>query len=160
MQTEQVPITGNENREMMSGPRRALVEFYAAFNGQDLEAMERNWANSDEVVMDNPIGGILRGWEAIRAVYARIFAGGRVTVEFYDYTLHEDVHLFYAVGRERGTLHTEAGVLDLAIRTTRIFRWIDGQWYQVHHHGSFEDPALMARYQEQVGRGKQLVPRD
>lgn len=33
-----------------------------------------------------------------------------------------------------------------AIRTSRLYRRIDGAWRQVHHHGSFEDPALLAAY--------------
>ena len=27
---------------------------------------------------------------------------------------------------------------------------IDGQWLQVHHHGSIDDPTLLARYQTAV----------
>lgn len=159
MQTEQLPITGNEDLEAVSGPRRALAEFYAAFNGRNIEAMARNWADTDEVVMDNPLGGVMRGWDEIRAVYERIFTGpGRVTVEFFDYTLHEADEVFYTVGRERGELRNDARALSLAIRTTRIFRKIGGRWRQVHHHGSFDDPDLLARYREGVGAGRQGAP--
>jgi len=54
------------------------------------------------------------------------------------------------VGRERGRFEAAGGTLDLAIRTTRIFRWVDGRWRQVHHHGSMDDPALLERYQRAV----------
>lgn len=65
--------------------------------------MAQNWADTDDVVMDNPVGGITRGWEEIRTVYERIFSGRpRVRVEFYDYTVHEAGEVGYAVGRERG----------------------------------------------------------
>src|SRR5581483_2146497 len=40
--------------------------------------------------------------------------------------------------------------LPLAIRTSRVFRKIDGRWRQVHHHGSMDDPKLLARYQALV----------
>jgi ketosteroid isomerase-like protein len=158
MPTEQEPITGDENLETLSGLSRALAEFYAAFNGRDLKRMEQSWANTDDVVMDNPVGGITRGWEEIRAVYERIFGGrSRVRVEFHDYTLHEAGEMGYAVGRERGELRRGDEVLRLAIRTTRLFRRIEGRWRQVHHHGSMDDPRLLAQYQEAVGAGRRAA---
>jgi hypothetical protein len=39
----------------------------------------------------------------------------------------------------------------MAIRTSRFFRLVDGQWRQQHHHGSIDDPALLAAYQAAVG---------
>ena len=113
--------------------------------------MAENWANTDEVVMDNPVGGVMRGWGAVRAVYERIFGGeGTVTVEFYDYTLHEAGDVGYAVGRERGELRLGQDVMKLAIRTTRVYRQIQGRWRQVHHHGSMDDPEMLARYQKAI----------
>jgi len=73
-----------------------------------------------------------------------------VQVEFHDYTIHVVGDVFYAVGRERGTLEDDGINLDLAIRTSRIFRRIDGRWRQVHHHGSIDDPQLLRAYQEAV----------
>jgi ketosteroid isomerase-like protein len=132
-------------------PLTALNAFYGAFNGRDMRAMEQNWWNSDAASMSNPLGGIARGWPAIRDVYARIFGGkARVRVAFHDYTLHEAGDVFYVVGRERGSLVSGETQLALAIRTTRLFRRIDGAWKQVHHHGSFEEPALFAAYREAV----------
>ena len=132
-------------------PLAALNAFYRAFNTRDLHAMEQNWWRSDAASMSNPLGGIARGWPAIREVYARIFGGkAQVRVAFHDYTLHEAGDMFYVVGRERGTLESGDTRLALAIRTTRLFRRIDGAWKQVHHHGSFEDPDLLAAYREAV----------
>lgn len=89
--------------------------------------------------MDNPLGGIMRGWNPIRSVYKRIFEGSAwVYVAFYDCTLHETPEIFYAVGRERGHFRVDKQQMDLAIRTSRIFRKIEGRWQQVHHHGSIE----------------------
>lgn len=138
------PITGRDPVADESGPVAALAQFYRAFNSGDLALMAENWHHGPEVVMDNPLGGIIRGWPAIRAVYERIFRQpARVAVEFHDYTLHRSGAVFYAVGRERGA----AGTLTLAIRTTRVFRRCDGIWRQVHHHGSIDDPRLLAAYQ-------------
>jgi ketosteroid isomerase-like protein len=145
------PITGDEELGDRSRPEQALAEFYHAFNTRDLALMADNWEQSAEAAMDNPVGGISRGWDAIRAVYERIFGGAaRVRVEFYDYTLHVGDAIFYAVGRERGRLESPRGALDLAIRTTRVFRHAGGRWRQVHHHGSMDDPALLEAYQRAV----------
>ena len=147
----QVPVTGGETSGAISNGQKALVEFYRAFNHRDLIAMEQNWLCTDEVVMNNPLGGVRRGWPAIRDTYARIFHGpATVYVEFYDYTLHETPEMLYAVGRERGFFHLEDTRIELAIRTSRIFREHAGRWRQVHHHGSIEDPALLDRYQRAV----------
>ena len=135
-------------------PLKALVEFYAAFNGQDIMKMEQNWAGTDEVVMDNPLGGIKRGWKEIKAVYEKIFGGeAEVYVEFYDYTVHESGDMFFATGRERGVFRRGETSVDLRIRTSRIFRLVDGRWRQVHHHGSIEEPALLKEYQTAVRDG-------
>ena len=147
----QAPVTGKECLVSSQSARYALVGFYSAFNSRDLGAMSRNWARTEEIAMANPLGGLRRGWEEIRGVYERIFNGpAKVYVEFHDYTLHESETLFYAVGRERGYLERDGKRLDLAIRTSRVFRKSDGRWQQVHHHGSIEDPALLERYQKAV----------
>ncbi len=151
MMPEQKPVTGREERKGLPASLRALSEFYDAFNSRDLVKMSDNWAQTGDVAMDNPLGGIKRGWEEIKAVYERIFSGpARVYVEFYDYTIHEAGEMFYAVGRERGEFRVGDTVIPLAIRTTRIFRLLDGRWQQVHHHGSIEDPSLLGRYQAAV----------
>lgn len=149
-------IDGNETGLDSDSPLAALSAFYRAFNSCDIEAMARSWHDGDDVSMSNPLGGIARGWPAIRAVYQRIFEGkARVRVTFHDYTLHrvgpgEAGDVFYAVGRERGTLEREGSRLEPAIRTSRLFRRIGGAWRQVHHHGSFDDPAQLAAYREAV----------
>jgi ketosteroid isomerase-like protein len=148
---ESVPITGAEAHAGEESGFKALVQFYRAFNARDLPAMQDNWLNADEIAMDNPLGGIWRGWTEIRGVYERLFSGpARVYVEFYDYTLHETPEMFYAVGRERGHFKSAGESLALAIRTSLIFRRTRDGWRQVHHHGSIDDPGLLARYQHAV----------
>lgn len=72
-----------------STPESALEQFYAAFNGRDLALMVDNWAQTEEIALDNPLGGIRRGWTEISPLYERVFCGPAVVyVEFYDYTLH------------------------------------------------------------------------
>jgi ketosteroid isomerase-like protein len=147
----QTPITGKENGGDQSSPLHALVHFYHAFNTRNVEAMSQNWAQSNDIAMDNPLGGVKRGWDEIKLVYERLFTGpAQVYVEYYDYTIHKTKEIFYAVGRERGYFRRGSTEIVLAIRTTRIFKKTDGKWKQVHHHGSIDDPKLLAQYQSAV----------
>ena len=80
-------------------------------------------------------------------------AGERLRrLEFFDYTLHVSDVFFYVVGRERGELRTTGQELELKIRTSRLFKRVDGIWRQVHHHGSIDDPDLLQKYQSLVLR--------
>ena len=151
MKLEQTPVTGREQAKQLTSEMKALSEFYRALNNRDMELMTQNWAQTDESVMDNPVGGIKRGWEEIRTVYERVFSSsGEYWFEFYDYSFHERGDIFYVVGRERGEYKVGETALAMAIRTSRIFRHIDGKWRQVHHHGSIDDPELLAAYQQAV----------
>lgn len=151
MKLNQTPVTGRETPSSATPQMAALSQFYRALNTRDMEQMSRNWWQSDEAAMNNPVGGIKRGWNEIREVYVRVFANPRpFWFEFYDYSFHETSETFYVVGRERGEYHTGDGVLPMAIRTSRLFRLIDGEWKQAHHHGSIDDPVLLQRYQEAV----------
>jgi hypothetical protein len=97
------------------------------------------------------LGGIKRGWNEIKVVYEKIFKGpAEVYVEYYDYTIHEAKEIFYTVGRERGYFKLGDVEIKLAIRTSRIFKRVQGIWKQVHHHGSIENPDLLKRYQSAV----------
>lgn len=145
------PIAGNESQGNLSAPYQALVQFYCAFNSRDIHMMSENWAQSDGIAMDNPLGGIKRGWAEIRAVYERLFGGSaEVTVAFSEYTIHETAEMFYCVGRERGRFRLGTTEVLLSIRTSRIYQKMGGRWRQVHHHGSIDDPKLLERYQSAV----------
>ncbi len=147
----QSAITGTEPDAGQPSSYLALVQFYRAFNGRDMSLMAANWASSEDIAMDNPLGGIKRGWDSIRPVYERLFTGSaQVYVEFWDYTIHESPEMFYAVGRERGHFRVQSLDLPLAIRTSRIFSKVNGSWRQVHHHGSIDDPQLLSQYQAAV----------
>ena len=142
-------ITGKEEQNSSNSEEYgALLEFYKAFNGQDLELMEKNWFNDAEIAMDNPLGGIKRGWDALSEVYTRIFYGkAEVYVEFYDYHIIQMEDAFCAVGRERGRVSVGEKSVDLRIRTSRVFKKVEGLYKQVHHHGSIESPELLGAYQ-------------
>lgn len=144
-------ITGSETAIDPTTPEGALAEFYRAFNNRELTLLEQNWLNSPEVSMDNPVGGIRRGWEEISRVYQNIFSGTAIiTVEFHDYSLHVFHDTFLAVGRERGSYKSSEQKLALRFRTSRWFTRVNGRWRQFHHHGSADEPALLAEYQKAV----------
>ncbi len=145
------PITGNEDLGDLSQPRQALAQFYRAFNTRDLRMLDENFAHSDEVAIDNPLGGIRRGADEPHKMYEGVFKSpADVHVVFWDYTIHRAGDVFWAVGRERGTYRDGNAVKELNIRTTRIFQLIDGRWRQMHHHGSIDDAQLLAEYQSAV----------
>ncbi len=144
-------ITGTENIEDHTDPVFALVEFYKAFNNGNLELMEQNWLQTSEASMSNPLGNLFRGWDQISAVYDRIFSGStEVYVEYYDISIHQTGDMFCSVGRERGYFKIDSKEIELAIRTSRIYQLENNRWKQLHHHGSIDDPALLADYQSAV----------
>jgi ketosteroid isomerase-like protein len=145
------PITGEEPLTDLSQPEQALVEFYKAFNARDIGLIDRNFAATDEVVIDNPLGGIRRGADQPRQMYQGIFASpADLHVVFWDYTIDRAGDVFWAIGRERGTYRDGDDKREINIRTSRLFRMVDGRWRQVHHHGSIEDPKALADLQNAV----------
>jgi ketosteroid isomerase-like protein len=147
----QEPITGNEELGDLSQPQQALAQFYRAFNSRDVKMIDDNFAHSDDVAIDNPLGGIRRGADEPHKMYEGVFKSpANVHVVFWDYTIQRAGDVFWAVGRERGT-YVDGGVeKNLNIRTSRVFQLIDGRWRQMHHHGSIEDAKLLADYQDAV----------
>ena len=151
MSSKLTEITGAEPRAGDGDPLDALIDFYRCFNAKDLDGLAAIWVAGDAPSMDNPIGGIRRGWPAIRDGYSKLFDGpATVRVAFHDFTSQggSDWHLF--VGRETGTCRTATVSLDLRFRTTRWFVKTGGVWRQLHHHGSVEEPALLADYQRAI----------
>jgi len=113
--------------------------------------MEKNWLASPDISMNNPLGGIRRGWPEIRELYARIFASpASVQVEFYDYSIYDCEAGFLAIGRERGISRMPKGTVELQSRTSRFFVRADGRWRQFHHHGSIDDPKMLQLYQAAI----------
>jgi hypothetical protein len=142
-------ITGKE-QEFMSEEYEALVEFYKAFNDQNIELMQDNWSET-EGIMSNPLGGILRGWNNIQEVYKKIFFGkAEVYVEFYDYSIYKKDRIFLTVGRERGHIIKNGEKIALDIRTSRTYAKENGRYKQLHHHGSITDAKLLDTYQKLV----------
>jgi hypothetical protein len=152
MPSNLIEITGAEALAGDGGPLDALIDFYRSFNARDLDGLTANWADGDAPSMDSPFGGMRRGWLAIREGYSKLFNGpATVRVGFHDFTSQgggSDWSLF--VGREKGICETPIESLDLRIRTSRLFIKMKGVWRQLHHHGSIEEPVLLAEYQRAI----------
>ncbi|WP_444660216.1 hypothetical protein [Flavobacterium columnare] len=48
--------------------------------------------------------------------------------------------MFFATGREQGYFKTDQIEIPLAIRTIKIFILYNGNWRQIHHNGSIDNP--------------------
>lgn len=134
------------------GARAALESFYYALNQRDRDALREVWAMDPLAQLNNPLGGILRGGDAVAELYDRIFTGPVVV----QVTLNDIVeylgpeHAVFA-GRETGTYTRPDGtVTPLEIRTSRYFRYHDGRWRQYHHHGSIDDPEALDAYRRSI----------
>ena len=144
-------ITGHEARSGRGDALDALIDFYCAFNARDLDGLAANWEQGDAPSMDNPMGGIRRGWKAISEGYMKLFGGSAIVqVTLHDFTSQggDDWHLF--VGREIGTCTTPDKKMDVRFRTTRWFTRRGDPWRQLHHHGSIEEAGMLAAYQKIV----------
>ncbi|TQS28009.1 nuclear transport factor 2 family protein [Microbispora sp. KK1-11] len=141
--------TGDPSAE---GAYAALETFYYALNHRDAAVLREDWSDHPLAQLNNPLGGILRGGDAIAELYGKIFDGPvRVEVTFGDIVEYlGEGHAVFA-GRESGTYTGPDGLaVPLAIRTSRYFRYENGRWRQFHHHGSIDDPGALAAYQQAV----------
>jgi len=137
----------------IEGARALLESFYFAFNQRDMAVFAQVWAEHDLIQLNNPLGGILRGYAAIAALYQRVFSGpARVWVELRDIAEFQTGEMVVFAGREQGEFALAGKSIPLSIRTSRVVQWLGPEpgWRQVHHHGSIDDAALLAEYQRAV----------
>src|SRR5450631_1148472 len=106
MKPIQNPITGAEDLGDLSHPQQALAQFYRAFNSRDLKMIDENFAQTDEVAIDNPLGGIRRGADEPHKMYEGVFKSpADVHVEFWDYTIHRARTSVGPAGSSQTTLY-------------------------------------------------------
>lgn len=137
----------------LPGAYAALESFYYALNQRDLDVLTAVWSADPQAQLNNPLGGILRGGQAIADLYRGIFEGPvRLTVTFGDFVTYSGPDHAVFAGRETGHYEVGSTQVPLAIRTTRYFRYDEpaGRWTQLHHHGSIDSPEALALYQRAV----------
>ncbi len=137
--------------EFTEGAIAALETFYYSFNQKDIYVFNSVWVDQDLIQLNNPVGGIMRGKRDISNLYANIFnSSADVWVDFSDIVMYSFQDCVIFAGRENGEFRKNGKTIDLKIRTTRVFAYIQGKWGQVHHHGSIDDSALLKTYQDAV----------
>jgi len=140
----------------VEGARLLMESFYFAFNNKNLDVLGKVWANHQLIQLNNPLGGILRGYESIAALYGQVFTGAAsVWVELSDIVEFQTEDMIVFAGREAGEFTKNNRTLPLSIRTSRVVQWFgsDIGWKQVHHHSSIDDSRLLDEYQQAVRVG-------
>ena len=134
------------------GALAALESFYYSLNNRDIDALARVWSDNELVQLNNPLGGILRGRDAIVELYQRVFdSPAKLEVTFGDIVEYVGPGHAVFAGRETGHFTAPEGTrVPLSIRTTRYFGHLGGRWGQLHHHGSIDDADALRAYQRAV----------
>lgn len=113
---------------------RALVEsFYYAFNRRDMDVFAQVWAKHELIQLNNPLGGILHGYDPIANLYRGLFTGeARVWVALDDIVEFQSDAMLVFAGRETGAFTKDGKTIPLSIRTSRIIQWLgaDHGWKQ------------------------------
>ncbi|MGB7816725.1 MAG: hypothetical protein WBL28_10285 [Methylotenera sp.] len=141
------------NSHSIEGARALIESFYYAFNQRDMGVFAQVWANHALIQLNNPLGGIVRGFEPIANLYQGLFtSSASVWVALSDIVEFQTDDMVVFAGRETGEFTKGEITVSLAIRTSRIVQWLgaDIGWKQTHHHGSIDDPKLLAEYQQAV----------
>jgi hypothetical protein len=92
---------------------------------RDIALLAQVWALDPNVELDNPLGGVVRGSDAIVVLYARVFETPiRLSVELHDVIEFSGADHVVFAGRELAT-HTQSGRRfdPVAIRTSRYSRY-------------------------------------
>ncbi len=110
----------NPSEAAIAGARALLETLHHALNQRDLALLRQVWAEHDPIQLNNPLGGVLRSYEAIAELYGQVFSGPvSVWVEFYDIVKYSADGMVVFAGCERGEFTRDSATLPLAIRTTR-----------------------------------------
>lgn len=107
--------------------------FYDAHEQRDLAAMQAVWEQSDQAVCIHPGWPILRGWEAIRDSWERIFEGpGRNQFIVTNDVVRVDGRHAWVTLDENLVQGAATGT----IAATNLFVLTDDGWKLTLHHGS------------------------
>jgi len=147
-----VVINGRETHTL-SPEYKVLSEYYNALNNADISKMKKNWSKDETVAFTSPLGGITRSYNNIIASHNELFNSPiKIDVEYYDIEISKLANGFSAVGRERGTMTINGISIDVGFRTSRLFVEKNGEYKQLHHHGSFEDMETQTKIMQTLGK--------
>jgi uncharacterized protein (TIGR02246 family) len=121
----------------MLTPSEANAAFYKAFEALDLEAMASVWKQAADVSCAHPGEAPLKGWEAVRGSWQRIFDSTDLfRVRPAHVHVRETPDLAVVVCVELITAVANGEAMEGAVAATNVFERIDGRWLLVHHQGS------------------------
>lgn len=121
----------------MMDVRAANAAFYDAFEQQDLDAMSRVWKQADDARCAHPGEAPVKGWDAIRASWSRIFESTELfRVRVADVQVREADSLAVVACLEVITAVANGEAMEGTVAATNVFERVDGRWLLVHHHGS------------------------
>ncbi len=142
-------------RQGIEGARALIESFYYAFNQRDMCVFSQVWADHALIQLNNPLGGILRSYESVSNLYQNIFnSSTKVWVGFNDIVEFQTDDMVVFAGRETGEFTSGKDTISLEVRTSRVAQWlgVDAGWKQTHHHGSIDNPYLLAEYQQAASK--------
>lgn len=132
-------ITGEE-KEFYSDEHKVLSHYYNALNSGNIEQMKENWCQQDNATFVSPLGGVFCSYGNIIESHNQLFQSSiEIDVEYFDIEINQTEDGFFTVGRERGTMKVNDDLIPVNFRTSRIFIKVNGDYKQIHHHGSFEE---------------------
>ncbi len=122
-------------------PEQAVLDankaFYRAFEKKDMAAMSAVWSQGTTSLCIHPGRNALRGWDAIRMSWEKIFRNTSY-LEIETDVLQVEVNgnlayvvLVEAVLQVNGNRRSQGKSV-----ATNVFECMAQQWYLVHHHGS------------------------
>jgi uncharacterized protein (TIGR02246 family) len=125
----------------MTTERQAILAandaFYRAFEKKDLEAMSSLWSHGTDCLCVHPGRNALKGWEAIRSSWEKIFLNTRyLEIETEILRVEVSGDLAYVVLIETVLQVVGGRQMQAKSMATNLFERMAQQWYLVHHHGS------------------------
>ena len=114
----------------------AETAFYAALENADLDAMMAVWADDDDIVCVHPGAVRLRGVEAVRESWRRIFASGqRLSFQLQDVHRARGVMVTVHSLLERVSVAGESQPRSLVV-ATNVYQQTERGWRLIVHHAS------------------------
>lgn len=128
---------------IFTSPMDASMAFYQAFEAKDIDAMMATWAEDEDIVCVHPGGPRLVGYDAVRASWDRIFAGGgRVSFQIEQIVTIETVGLAMQSAIEN--IHAGEASARASALATNVFMRTPSGWRMVCHHASAAPPMAAA----------------
>ncbi len=127
-------MTDSIDKEMVLASNQA---FYDAFGDRDLKVMTSLWWQGSTSLCIHPGGGVILGWEEIKASWDAIFRNtDALEIDVEIVKAEVDNSLAYVVVREIVLQASSGRRMKAQSIATNVFQKMAQKWYLVQHHGS------------------------